>query len=428
MQTCRSTLFLLMAVGMFVFAPATWAATSAAGSTSTQQLPAQHESADRLPAVALSYDGQYLAWIAPRHGRTELVLASGSAGHPHTVAIPGDCDAEGIRWARRWNELAMLARCAAGPGDTKPVHEAIWLLDVNAGTPPRKLADIAGLAQGLQWTSDGRQIAFLYRPAAPFPPEKDHPASPQAGAAGIRSVVVAVPVSGKSLQVLTPTALYVHEFRLSTFGHAIAYTATPISAGDPSTTPPGLYSQQAIANATPTLVFDPATAPGSLRDLQITQPRWPLFVSGQIFFLGKSTNARGTVGSDLYFVVASGSTPQNLTRQNRVKPAWFTFLRRGLLVTQIVNGETQVAGYRVIAGTWAKQTALLFSVPGAITDGRAPSAISNSYYPGRRPRVAYFQRVSAQATPVLHVGLMGTQPPPAVASTNAIHLADSSLP
>ena len=422
MPTCRSTAFLLVGFALFVFPAASRAVPSSAERAGTAQLAAHHDHAERLPAVALSYEGRYLAWIVPQRDKTELVLASGSARHPHTVALPGHCSAEGIRWAHRQNELAVLARCASGPGDTQPVHRAIWLLDVPAGTPPRKLADVDGFAEGLQWTSDSKRIAFLYQPDAAATPEaRSSSRAAVSASSGGRSVVAAVAVAGGPLQVLTPSTLYVHEFRLSRIGHDVAYTATPAS-DDAQSAARSLYTQQAIANATLAQVFDPGPAQGSAGDLQVTLPRWSR--SSQIFFLGRLAGDRATTGGDLYRLVGNSGTVQNLTRQQRIKPTWFTFHRGHLLVTQMVDGATQVAGYRLM-GSWAKQTALLFTVPGEIGDGRAASAVSVSYRsPGSR--IAYFQRESAQASPVLHVGLLGTQPPPRASSTNATPPVDST--
>ncbi|MEO8777570.1 MAG: hypothetical protein ABI389_02755 [Rhodanobacter sp.] len=421
MQIRCSTVRLLAGIAMFAVTAACWAQPSGEEHLGTAQIPAQHEHAERLPAVALSYDGRYLAWIMPHQDNTELVLASGSASHPRSVALPAHCGAEGIRWAHRQNELAVLARCPSGSDHTKPIQRAIWLLDAAAGTPPRKLANIDGLAEGLQWTSDGKRIAFLYRPdVLPAARAGSINAAPVRRSGG-RSVIVAVMLPGGPLQVLTPSALYVHEFRLSRIGRAVAYTATPASVSDHSA-PRSLYTQQAIANATPVQAFDPGSAQGSARGLRITLPRWS--PDSQIFFLGRLAGDHSATGGDLYRLVGSSGKVQNLTGQQRIKPTWFTFHRGHLLVTQMVAGETQVASYHLM-GSWARQTALLFTVPGVIGDGRAASAVSLSYrFPGSR--IAYFQRETAQASPVLHVGLLGTQPPPRAASTNAMPAVDST--
>ena len=421
MQSCRSIAFCLAGVAALAFTAASGAEPGRAERAGTAQLAAPHDHAQRLPAVALSYDSRYLAWIVPQRGNAELVLASGSARHPHAVALPGHCRAQGIRWARRQNELAVLTRCASGPGDTQPIHTTLWLVDVPAGTPPRRLAAIDGFAEGLQWASDSKRIAFLYHPAAASAAETGSSSAAQISAAGGRSVVAAVAVAGGPLQVLTPAALYVHEFRLARIGHAITYTATPASA-DGHSTPRSLYSQRPIADTKPALVFDPGTAQGSVHDLQITLPRWSRH--GEIYFLGRLAGDRDATGSDLYRVVGRSGKVQNLTGQQRIKPTWFTFHRGQLLVTQRADGQTQVAGYRLM-WSWARQTALFFTVPGVIGDGRATSAISVSYR-SRGPHIAYFQRASAQASPVLHVGLFKAQPPPRVDSTDATPPVDST--
>ena len=414
MQIFHSTILPLAGIAMFTISAASWAQPGSADLAGAAQLSAPHHHAERLPAVALSYDARYLAWIVPQRDKSELVLSSGSASHPRGVTLPDHCYAEGIRWAHRQNVLAVLARCSRGADDTKRIHRIVWLLDVPAGTPPRKLADIDGFAEGLQWASDSKRIAFLYRSDAVPAPRSGSVSAAPVSASGGRSVVVSVMLPDGPQQVLTPSALYVHEFRLSRIGHAIAYTATPASADDHPASR-SLYTQQAIAKATPAQVFDPDTAKGSARGLQISLPRWSR--SSQIFFLGRLAGDHDKVGGDLYRLVGSSGSVQNLTGQQRIKPSWFTFHRGHLLVTQMVDGATQVASYHLM-GSWARQTALLFSVPGEIGDGRAASAISVSYRL-HGSRIAYFQRKSAQASPVLHVGLLGTQPPPRAPSTHA---------
>ena len=68
-----------IAMARFAFTAALGDALTTADNTNTTQLPAWRRNANRLPAVAFSYDGAYLACIAPEHGGTELVLDSMAA-------------------------------------------------------------------------------------------------------------------------------------------------------------------------------------------------------------------------------------------------------------------------------------------------------------------------------------------------------------
>lgn len=65
------------------------------------QILAQREQVRRIEKVALSWDGQQLAWIVSQHDKARLELASASGRNARTVALPGDCEPKDVRWAPR---------------------------------------------------------------------------------------------------------------------------------------------------------------------------------------------------------------------------------------------------------------------------------------------------------------------------------------
>ena len=379
---------------------------------------AQHAKVKQIPAVALSYDGQHLAWVVAHHNTTELMLGSWNGQNAHAVAIPGDCREEGIRWAPRWNELAVLTRCKVDPSNTKPIRGAIWLIDVNAGKPPRKLADLDGFAEGMQWSRDGKRIAFLFVPGATRLPEATASGNPRVGVIGETDVqvqyVASIAVTGGAPELLTPKGLYVYEFRTSTTGSRIAYTAAP-PPGDNNWWTAKLYVQDAKAGASPEIIVDPATVKGSLHGLQIALPRWSPG-DARILFIGGLMSDRGATGGDIYSVPASGGTPVALTEGAKVTPSWFTFLdRRSLLVNQVAQGRVQVTEY-TLSGNHARQTRTWFTAPGVIGDGRAALSVSLS---DKSPRRIAYAAQSFDHPPEVHSGQLATTPPPAVTSDNA---------
>lgn len=417
----RSACLVLLAAGLvFTLKAAPAASPKDAEGARINPILTQRGKVKRIPAVALSYDGQYMAWIVSQHGKTELELGNPSGKNVRTMAIPGDCGEAGIRWAPRWNELAILTRCKVDPSNTKPMHAAIWLLDVQANKPPRKVADLNGFATGMQWSIDAKRILFLYVPGATRLPEATASGNPRVGVTGETDVqvqrVASAPVAGGKPELLTPAQLYVHEFRVSPIGNRVAFAAAP-PPGDDNWRTAKLYVQDATAGATPKMIVDPATASGSLHGLQIALPRWSPDTA-RILFLGGLMSDRGATGGDIYSVPASGGAPVNLTEGSKVTPSWYTFVtRRVLLVTQIVAGKVQVASY-VLAGNTARQKQLFFTVPGVIGDGRAALAVSLTNHQWSRLRIAYTQS-SFEHPPEIHAGVLGTQPPPAVTSINA---------
>jgi len=413
----RTLSFALLAVTALAIAVVTPASADTQTDARIAQILAQREGVQEVQAVALSSDGQHLAWVVSQGEKTRLELASGTGRNPRTVAIPGDCNVEDLRWAPRSDELAVLTRCKVDPSNTRPIRGAIWLLGMEGQPPPRKLAELDGFAEGMQWSAEGTRIAFLYVPGATRLPEATASGNPRVGVIGGEELqvqnVAALPVSGGKPQVLTPAGLFVYEFRWSPAGDRIAFTAAP-PPGDDNWWTAKLYVQRAEAGATPEMIADPATVAGSLHGLQIALPRWSPDAR-QVFFIGGLMSDRGSTGGDLYSVSADGGTPVDMTEGTHVTPSWFTFLsQHTLLVTQIASGKVELAEY-AIAGASAKQTRIRFSVAGTIGNGRAARAVSLS---SDNRLIAYYQS-SFERPPEVHAGVLGSTAPPAVTSINA---------
>ncbi len=419
MNPCRLASLLLATCAIGSLATVALAgAPPASESVRIQQILAQRAKVVRIPAVALSQDGRQLAWVVSHAGKTELMLGAWNGRHAHAVAIPGGCHAEGLRWAPDRNTLAVLTRCKVDPSNTKPIEGAIWLVDTASGKPPRKLADIHGFASGMQWSRDASRIAFLYVPGATRLPEATASGNPRVGVIGATDVqvqhVASIATAGGKPRILTPGNLYVYEFRLSSTGHRIAYTAA-VPPGDDNWWTAKLYVQAAEAGATPRVIVDPGTVPGPLHGLQMALPHWSPDDS-RILFIGGLMSDRGATGGDLYDVPAAGGTPTDLTPGTQVTPSWFTFIGRDtLLVDQIASGSVQVAGY-ALADHAARQTKVWFTAPGVIGDGRAAFAVSLSGGPTRR--IAYAANGFEQP-PEVHAGTLTDTPPPAVTWVNA---------
>jgi dipeptidyl aminopeptidase/acylaminoacyl peptidase len=423
MKFPRPGLLLLAALFIAVCAPSAAAKPPPASATASENARIEHILAQRakvkhIPAVALSYDGQHLAWVVAHDEKTELMLGSWNGQNVHSIAISGDCREEDLRWAPRWNMLAVLTRCRVDPSNTKPIHGAIWLIDVNAGKPPRKLADLDGFAEDMQWSRDGKRIAFLFVPGATRLPAATASGNPRVGVIGETDVqvqyVASIDVSGGRPELLTPDGLYVYEFRNSSTGNRIAYTAAP-PPGDNNWWTAKLYVQEAKTGAAPRKLVDPGAIRGSLHGLQIALPRWSPG-DARILFIGGLMSDRGATGGDIYSVPASGGTPVNLTQGAKVTPSWFTFLdARSLLVNQIAKGKVQVTEYTV-SGNHARQTRTWFTAPGTLGDGRAALSVSIS---DKSPRRIAFAAESFEHPPELHAGQLTTAPPPAITSINA---------
>jgi dipeptidyl aminopeptidase/acylaminoacyl peptidase len=419
MKVSGPNLLLLVVLMVSAFAPNVLAKTpSVSDNARIEHILAQRAKVREIPAVALSHDGQHLAWVVSHDDQTKLMLAAWNGQGTHAVTFRDGCRVEDLRWAPNWNTLAVLTRCQVDPSNTKPIQGAIWLIDLAAGKPPRKLADIDGFASGMQWSRDAKHILFLYVPGATRLPEATASGNPRVGVIGETDVqvqhIASVSVAGGAPEILTPKNVYVYEFRASSIGNRLAYIAAK-PPGDDNWWTAKLYVQDAKMGAAPKTIVDPATVQGSLHGLQIALPRWSPD-DARILFIGGLMSDRGATGGDVYSVPASGGTPVDLTVGTQVTPSWFTFIDRDkLLVNQIADGSVQVTQY-TLTGNAARQTRLWFAAPGVISDGRAAFAVSLS---GTSPRRVAYAADSFDHPPEVHAGLLTTAPPPAVTAINA---------
>ncbi|MEO5830600.1 MAG: S9 family peptidase [Rhodanobacter sp.] len=377
--------------------------------------------AQSIQAVALSPDGKQLAWVIERNGQPAIEVADADGRHVHPVSAahkPDHCAESGIAWAPDSRQLAFIANCSVDLTSTKAMQNAVYLADSTGKSAPKRLAELRGYVQALQWTNDGKSLGFLYVAGATRRASALFAAKPAAGEIGVTGVeiqrVASLDVASGTLRELTPANVYAYEFDWSPDGSRIAYTAAQ-PPGDNNWWIAKLYVQAAQPDATASVLVDPSSAAsGSLRGLQIALPRWSPDAS-RIAFIGGLMSDQGATGGDIYAVSAAGGSLSNLTPDIHATPSWLRWTGpQSMLVSQISNGHSQLADYAVSA-TSARQQAVYFTLPASIGDGSASMAVSLS---SDLKRVAFLQSSYASADEV-HAGALGDTPPPAVTSFNA---------
>ena len=386
-----------------------------------EQLLGQLELVQPIEAVAISPDGQHLAWVIESKGKPMITVAAIDGSHPRRIsaaAKPGECSESDVAWAPDSRHLAFVSNCSLDLTSTKVMQNDIYLADTAGSNAPKRVAELGGYAHALQWTKDGKSLGFLYvagatRRASALAAAKQ--ASGEIGVAGVEVQRVAqVDVSHGVLQELTPTDMYVYEFEWSPDGSKLAYTGAP-APGDNNWWIAKLYAQPAQVGASATLLVDPSSATsGTLRGLQMALPRWSPD-GARIAFIGGLMSDQGATGGDIYAVASAGGAVVDLTPGVLVTPSWLAWSGpQSLLVSQINNGQSEVADYSVTPER-ATQTHLRFSIPASIGDGTAAMGLSLS---ADLKRVAYAQS-SYDTAPEVHAGTLGDSAPAAVTAINA---------
>ncbi|MBN8948000.1 MAG: S9 family peptidase [Rhodanobacter sp.] len=377
--------------------------------------------AQSIQATAISPDGRQLAWVIRRDDKPAIEVANADGSHARRVsaaATPGSCAESGIAWAPDSRHLAFVSNCNVDLTSTRVMQNDIYLADTRGSTAPARLAALKGYVRALQWTDDGKSLGFLYVAGATRHASAVAAAKRPAGEIGVSGIevqrVASLDVASGALHELTPAGMYAYEFDWSPDGSRIAYTAAP-PPGDNNWWIARLYVQPAQVDAAATVLVDPAdTASGSLRGLQIALPRWSPDAS-RIAFIGGLMSDQGATGGDIYAVPAAGGTLVDLTPGIKVTPSWLRWTSpRAMLVSQVSNGQSQLADYTVSA-TRAQQQRVHFTVPASIGDGSASMAMSLS---ADLRHVAFLQSSYARASEV-HAGALGNTAPPAVTSFNA---------
>lgn len=395
--------------------------------------PLPHAQPERIPAVALSNapgdpNAPHVAWIVTTAGTTRLMLATLTGKDTQAVAIPGSCAATGLRWARGgyplprtnvWHELAIMTHCS---GDGMPMQSVVWLLDTSRVKEPlRKIADLGGYAHCMEWTAQDKGIAFLYVPGATRAPTaatsgdcESHSLSGMSAVAADAQRVAMVSLADARVEAVTPPGMDVYAFDWTAYGkQGVLYIATRAGGARWDAK---LYRKWGNASTAQWLVMDPATTP-QLRGRHISMPSWDTYFP-MVYFLG-IPNIKGATGGDLYHVSASGGTPVNLTKRSTLKPSWIAL--GGRLGTRRDGDKVEVMRMPTLSPPYTT-VKILFSVPGTLTDGRAPLAVASG-----SGGVAYVQS-SPGSAPEVHSGpFRGAYGPPvgppAITSNGGVNIA-----
>jgi len=337
--------------------------------------------------VAVSPDGTRLAWIQGARGGSEIRLApldELSKSVRITAASSADqhCHENELAWSPDSAALAFLSDCESNSGQMN-----IYLASVDSGAA-HVLSELKGEVDSLEFSPDGKSIAFLYvegatRPAGALAAMKSP--SGVIGEDGVEIQRVAVVPAVRDTDAepgdttfITPPKLHAYEFSWSADSKSIAFTAAE---------PPGennwwvakLYTQK--IDGQPKAILDPMKIPGALHGMQMAIPRWS--PDGRtIAFIGGLMSDQGVTGGDVWAVSAAGGEPHNLTPNRPSTPVWLAWDgNRNLFVTEVVGGGSRLFRLELRGNPGTQLNAAgasntEFDYPGTIGDGKTELELS----------------------------------------------------
>lgn len=361
----------------------------------------------RFEAVAISPNGQTVAWVITKLKRKEVSAAPQSKANPktthkqtsnrtkrpgqllqiarfdgrhvRTVIIPNavrSCHFSDLTWSPDGKWLAFLSNCNHGKNASGQLDPYVVK---RTSDRAHRIAKLDGFVHELAWMPNGTKLSFLYVEGDRHPISAVSATKPRVGVIGKTGIehqqVAVIRRTGGKVVLVTPASLFVYEYDWSPKGHRLAFIGAP---------PPGrdnwwvanLYTQ--TLGKAPRIAVNPSSVKGSLRGLQIALPRWS--PNGrQIAFIGGLMSDQGATGGDIYVISARrGGSPTNITPGIPITPSWLTWTGRdSLLVSSFAGGSTQIAAFRLHGRAPATRHPL-FTVAAGTGDGTFASAISLS--------------------------------------------------
>jgi WD40 repeat protein len=181
--------------------------------------------------VAISPDGNKVAWIEGGRGGSEIHIASPSdlaKTERVTAATNPDqhCREGEFAWAPDSKSFAFFSDCANSAD-----HQVDLYLSRLDGTPARRLTSLKGLPQAPVFSADGSKIAFLFVEGATRPAGALAAMKPPSGVIGedgveVQRVAVArVDAIAQQPALVTPPNLHAYEFDWAPDSKGIAYVA-----------------------------------------------------------------------------------------------------------------------------------------------------------------------------------------------------------
>ena len=310
--------------------------------------------------VTLSPDGSKVACIGSSpdgQGPSGIWVAPIAGGPAAQIKAAGQ--ENGISWSTDGTQIAFLS----GRRGQAQVYVAS-----SSGGDPRNLTSFVGQIGQPVWSPDGKSLAFLAIEKPKRVSGATQPFKPETGVIGskpdVQRLAVIDATTGK-LHWASPADMYIYEFGWSPDSREIAVTAA-LPPGENNWWTAKLYASDAFTGHL-RLIATP--------ELQINMPRWS--PDGKsIAYIGGIMSDFGSIGGDVWSVSALGGKPRNLTPKHRGSATWIHWTHDGSIVFgEIVHGESGIVSVDIKTGKVLQLDREETSFSGS--EGRNSVALSN---------------------------------------------------
>jgi dipeptidyl aminopeptidase/acylaminoacyl peptidase len=319
-----------------------WLVLAASGSAdalahqSVDIVAAQIAAVDEFHEVAISPDGQRVAWVErTAHGGSAIfLLAANGRGTPRRITAvspkvqAGATQEKDLAWSADGAALAFLSD-AESPGQ--------WQLYITRdGSTVRRLTAVGGFIATPQWSPDGNRIAILFikdSRRASGPTEAAAPAGDRDEQPIYEQRIATVDVVTGRISMISPADLYIYQYDWSPSGTQFVATAAH-GPGDDNWYSAQLFIVDAMSGNVRS-IFKPS--------IQIADPRWSPNGKSIAFIAGLNSD-ESIASGEIYCIPAEGGIPQNVTPNLRGSAYWVTWLPRSdrILFAEAVDGASGI--------------------------------------------------------------------------------------
>jgi dipeptidyl aminopeptidase/acylaminoacyl peptidase len=349
-------------------------------------------------SVSISPDGNTLAWAFHGSNGSELHLTpvapagqtsatadrvlSPDTARNATNSTPGVCTSSHPAWSPDGKQLAFLSGCSGVDGSWQSESQDNLFVWTPATNDLKQVSHLHGAISDLQWSPDGKSIAFLFVENATRHAGALDAMKPWNGVYGEDGVevqrVYSISVADGKGDFLTEPTLHVYEFAFDPSHRPADRSISSQQITFVAANPPGednwwsahLYTKLIeIRNCEPNdigchtafpmdtrtkMVFDPATTSGPLHGLQIAVPSFSPD-GKQIAFIGGLMSDQGSTGGDIYLIPATGlkpgEEPKDVTPNRPSTPAYIAWLDdHDIGISEHVGGSSRITTLDLTTG------------------------------------------------------------------------------